>query len=122
MRQTWRPERTRSLPNHDIERGDIDLAVQVIGDLGRPGYLEEQRQRFLEIGVGPRDRVALAGDADLGTRGDVAVSLAFDDGSEATGDHAGALTAAERHGLVADDGERAVQRTIRSGLDAAYRS
>jgi len=34
----------------------------------------------------------------------------------------GLYAAAERCGLVADDGERAVQRTIRSGLDAAYRS
>jgi len=33
----------------------------------------------------------------------------------------GLYAAAERNGLVADDGERAVQRTIRSGLDAAYR-
>jgi len=34
----------------------------------------------------------------------------------------GLYAAAERCGLVADDGERAVQRTIRSGLDTGYRS
>jgi len=34
----------------------------------------------------------------------------------------GLYAAVERNGLVADDGARAVQRTIRSGLDAAYRS
>ena len=39
---TSRPERTRSLPNRDLDARDEHFAVQPSGNLGRIGGLEEQ--------------------------------------------------------------------------------
>jgi hypothetical protein len=57
-------QRTRSIPNRDLERGDVDLAVQPLGNLDRASRLEEQLQRILQVGASLLDGVALAGALD----------------------------------------------------------
>src|SRR3990172_11363105 len=56
MRQTSRPERTRSLPMRDVEPGDEDLAPQALLDLGGVRAFEEKLHRFPEVGRGARRR------------------------------------------------------------------
>jgi hypothetical protein len=79
MRRASRPERTRSRPNRYLERGDVHLAVQSLGDLGFALSLEEQLERFLQVRPGLFDRVALAGNINLGTKRYETSSFAFDD-------------------------------------------
>ena len=71
-------ERTRSLPNGDVDRDDVHLAVQPLGDLRLARCLEEQLERLLEIRTSLLDRIALAGDVDFGTQRHEAIALAFD--------------------------------------------
>ncbi len=44
--QTSSRERTRSLPNRNLNLCDKDLAAKAPGNLGRVRGLEEQRERF----------------------------------------------------------------------------
>ena len=50
MRQISEPERTRSLPNRNLNLGHEDLVVKAPGDFGRGRRLEEQRDRLDEVG------------------------------------------------------------------------
>src|SRR3990172_8614306 len=83
MRQTSRPERTRSLPMRDVEPGDEDLAPQVLLDLGGVRAFEEKLHRFPEVGRGFFHGGALTRHVQLGAEGHVAVAVALHDGSEA---------------------------------------
>lgn len=46
IRQTSTPDRTRSLPNHDLNLRHEDLAMETARNLCRVGGLKEKRQRF----------------------------------------------------------------------------
>src|SRR5262249_36934371 len=78
MRATSRQDSMRSLCNRDLDRGDVDLAVQAFGNLGRTRRLEEQLNGFLKVGARLLDRVALAGDIDLRTQRHEAIAFALD--------------------------------------------
>ena len=79
------PERTRSLGNRDLELRHIDLVMKPFADLLRGGGFEEKLQRLLQIRPGLPDAVALAGDVQLGTKGDVAVTFPLDDCCQVSG-------------------------------------
>ncbi len=73
-----------SLGNRDLDRGDVDLAAQTLGDLGRTRRLEEQLDGFLQVGAGFLDGVALAGHIDLGTERYEAIAFALDQGRQSS--------------------------------------
>jgi hypothetical protein len=50
LRQTSSPERTRSLPNRDLDLGYEYLAVHTAADLSSVGHFEKRRQRLNEVG------------------------------------------------------------------------
>ena len=41
MAQTASPDSTRNLPNRNLDAGDVDVAVQAVGDFGRVGAGKE---------------------------------------------------------------------------------
>ena len=43
IRQTSEPERTRSLPNRNLNLSDKDLVVKAAGNFGRGGGFEKER-------------------------------------------------------------------------------
>lgn len=66
MRQTSRPERTRSLTIDDVERRHEYAGPQALGDLSGVGRLEEEGDRLTEVRGGLFDRRPLAGDVSPG--------------------------------------------------------
>ena len=52
MRQTSRPERTRSLPMSRFEAGDKYLSVEPAFDFGRIGTFEKEFDGFFEVRSG----------------------------------------------------------------------
>src|SRR5215216_4124378 len=81
IRQTWRPESARSLPNGNFQARDKDLGMQALGDLRWIGGFEEQFERFHEVIARLLDRASLARDIQFRAQRDIAVALALDDGS-----------------------------------------
>src|SRR5260370_36378235 len=81
MRHVSSPEGP-SLPNRDLYLGNKHVRLRPSIDLRSVRRLEEQGQRLGQIGASLFDRGALAGDIELWTKGDVAVSLSFDNGCE----------------------------------------
>ena len=55
-RHSSRPEKTRSLPNRDLDPRDEDLVVESCVDLFRVRCLEEELERLLEVGTRLVDR------------------------------------------------------------------
>jgi hypothetical protein len=72
----------RSPPNRDLYLSDEDVGLKPPIYLGSVRRLEKQRQRLGQMGTSLFDRVTLAGDVELWAKGDVAVSLPFDNGCE----------------------------------------
>src|SRR3990172_10542691 len=79
IRQTSRPERTRSLPIRRFELGHEDLLSPSLLNLLRVRGFEKQIHSFSQVIEGHFDRLALARDVELGTKGDVGIALSFDD-------------------------------------------
>jgi len=79
MRQTSRPERTRSLPIDDVERRHEYVGPKAPGDLSGVGCLQEQRNRLPEVRGGLFDRAPLTGDVELGAQRDINVAFTFED-------------------------------------------
>lgn len=79
MRQTSLPERTRSLPNRDLNLRYEYFRVSAARDLRLVRYFEEQRERFHEIGSSFLNRGALTGDVEFRTRSDEAVVFPLND-------------------------------------------
>lgn len=77
--QTSFPEKTRSLPNRDLQAGDEDLGVQSVLHLARFRALEEEPEGLDEVGARLLDGGALARDVQLRAKGNVSVALALDD-------------------------------------------
>lgn len=82
IRQTSRPEMTRSLPNGNLQSRDQNLAVQLPLNLDRIGRFKEILERLDEIRACRLDRIPLARDVKFGTEGDLDRSLTPDDRSK----------------------------------------
>jgi hypothetical protein len=72
----------RSLPNRDLELGDVDLSANPLSDLLRRSGFEEQLQGFAKIVPSLLDGVALTGDIDLRTKRRISRTLSLDDGGQ----------------------------------------
>ena len=83
--QTSLPESRRSLPNLQVEVGYVNLAMESFLDLASTGRLEEEDQGFTEVAAGFLNRVPLAGDIQLGAKGNEPVPLAFDQSRQVLG-------------------------------------
>jgi hypothetical protein len=59
------PERTRSLPNRDLNLSHENLVARAPGDFGRGGSFEEQRQCLDEVSSRFLNGGALARDVEL---------------------------------------------------------
>jgi len=82
------PDRTRSLPNRDLDLCHEYFAVQTALDFRWVGGFEEKGQSLDQIGSGFLDGLALAGDIKLRAKRDIAIVLPLDDGGElANGPH-----------------------------------
>ena len=79
IRQTSEPERTRSLPKQNLNLRHEDFLVKPSGDFGRRGCLEEQRERFNEVGSRFFNRRALAGNVEIRAERDETIIFTFDD-------------------------------------------
>ena len=79
MRQTQRPERTRSLACGNLELGHIDFAAQVLADLLGRCRLEEPRKRFNHVYARLRHASSLAGHIDFRAKRNIAFAFRFDD-------------------------------------------
>src|ERR1022692_3362370 len=65
IRQISDPERTRSLPNRDLNLSHENLVARAPGDFGRGGSFEEQRKRLDEVSSRFFNGGALARDVEL---------------------------------------------------------
>ena len=79
IRQTSRPERTRSLPNRDLYMGHVDLVAPAPLDFLGGRRLEEERDRFLEVAPSLGYGVSLAGNIHFRTQCHVPIAFPFDD-------------------------------------------
>ena len=79
MRQTSRPERTRSLPNGDLDLRDVDLSSNVPVEFLRGGGLKEKGQGFRQVRACFGNGVSLACDIYFGAQGDISIALPFND-------------------------------------------
>lgn len=66
MRQTSRPDRTRSLPIENVERRHEHAGTQALGDLLGVGRVKEDSHCLTEVRGGLFDRRALARDVEFG--------------------------------------------------------
>jgi len=78
MVQTSRPERTRSLPNLNLDLSYENLRVLPRFDFRRLRGLKKKLDCFLQIGACILDAIALARDIELGTQGDISATLSLD--------------------------------------------
>ena len=83
--QTSRPDKRRSLPNHHLDVRNEHLGAQPAGDFRLVRGLEEQLQRFDEVGPCGLDGVALARDVELRAECDVRVVFPLDNRSQVAG-------------------------------------
>ena len=79
--QTSRPERTRSLPNRDLQTRHEDFIVHALLYLAGIGGFKEKLQRFLQIAPCLFNAAALARDVELRAQRDVTAVFLFNDGS-----------------------------------------
>jgi hypothetical protein len=79
IRQTSDPERTRSLPNRDLNLSHENLVARAPGDFGRGGSFEEQRKRLDEVSSRFFNGGALARDVELRAQRHKNVVLTLDD-------------------------------------------
>src|SRR5947209_1843553 len=83
IRQTSSPERTRTLPNRNLNLRHENLTAETAGNFGWVGGLEEQRKCFYQIRSGLFYRGALAGDVEFRAESHKSLVFAFDDGGKA---------------------------------------
>ena len=79
IRQTSRPERTRSLPNRDFDMGHVDFVAPAVCDFLGGRRFEEECERFLEMGPRLSYGVSLTGNIHFRAKSNIPVALAFDD-------------------------------------------
>ena len=77
------PDRTRSLPNRDLDLSNEDFTLEAPFDFrGRSGFIK-QCERFDQVSSRLLNRIALAGDVELRAKGNETIVLAFDDRGQA---------------------------------------
>ena len=81
--QTSSPERTRSLPNRNLDLRDEDLGAQTVANFGRVRSLEEQRKRFYQIRSGLFDRRALTCNVEFRTKRHKSIVFSLDNSRQA---------------------------------------
>src|ERR1035441_10140181 len=79
IRQMSEPDRTRSLPNRNLDLSDKDLVAQPAGHLGGSGCLEKQGQRFDQVDSRFFNRRTLTGNIEFRAQRHKTVVLTFDD-------------------------------------------
>jgi hypothetical protein len=72
------PERTRSLPNRDLDLSHENFVVIAPGDFGRGGSFEEQCKRLDKVGSRFLNRGTLARDIEIRAQCHKNVALTFD--------------------------------------------
>lgn len=78
-----RPDRTRSLPNRDLDLGHKHIAVVPPPHFGRIRCFEKERQCFNQVCPRLFDGRTLAGDVQLRTQRDECIVFSLDDGGQA---------------------------------------
>lgn len=81
--QTSRPERTRSLPNRNLDLSDNQLPAVPPAHLSRLCCLEKQRQGFHQVRACFFEGRALTGDIQFRTQRDEAIVLRLNDSGQA---------------------------------------
>jgi len=82
MAQTCLPERTRSLPNGDLQACHVHFFVKPVSNFRRRGGFEEEFKRFPEILARLFNCPALACDVQFRAERHVAISFALQDRRE----------------------------------------
>ena len=83
--QTSSPERTRSLPNRDLQLGHVDLVGEASDNFIRRSRLEKKLECLLKIGACFLDCVALAAHIELGAECHEAAVFRVNDRSHISG-------------------------------------
>lgn len=78
-RQTSSPDRTRSLPNGNLDLGDEHLAAETPDNFGPVGGFEEKSEGLNQIRFGFIDRSALARDVEFRAKRHKSRVFSFDD-------------------------------------------
>src|SRR5437763_11519016 len=78
MAQTSRPESSRSSPNRHLQRSNVNLCVESVGDLVRRRCLKEQLNSFFQITTCLFNSISLAGDVQLRAESDETIILSPD--------------------------------------------
>src|SRR5256885_13438985 len=78
MAQTSAPENTPSLASRDLQRRHINFSLQPPLDFRAVRAFDEELHRLAEVRRRVFDRIALAGNVQLGTERDEAIALAVD--------------------------------------------
>jgi len=81
--QTSGPERTRSLPNRNLDLSHEHFAMEPAGNLRLVRSLEKQGKGFDEVCSRLLDRLSLACNIELRTKRDKAIPFAFDNRGQA---------------------------------------
>src|ERR1700678_230630 len=80
--QTWRPDRTRSLPNLDLKTRNENFGAAAAFYLARICRLKKKFDRLLKVVAGRFDRIALAGYIEFRAQSDIAIAFALNDRGE----------------------------------------
>jgi len=83
MRLISEPERTRSLPNRDLNLRHKDFVAKAPGDFGRGGRFEKEREGLDEVRSRLFNRGTFARNVELRAQRDKAVVLTFDNRGQA---------------------------------------
>src|SRR5438874_4446422 len=83
MRQMSKPERSRSLPNRNLDLSHENFIVKPPGDFGRFSRFKKQRERLNEVGARFFDRIALARDIEFRAQRHETIVVTFDNGGQA---------------------------------------
>jgi hypothetical protein len=78
MRQTYEPERTRSLPNRNLNLSYEDLVVKASVDFGWGGSFEKHRERLNQVGSRLFNRSALTRNFEFRAQHHETIVLTFD--------------------------------------------
>jgi len=73
------PQSTRSLPNKHLDLSDENITHQSLFDFRRRRAFEKKFKSLTKIIIGILDRVTLAGNIQLGTKGHEAIAFGLND-------------------------------------------
>ena len=114
MRQASRPDRTRSLANRNLDLSYVDFASQAPVDLAGRRGLEEQGKGLREIVASLGHGLTLARNVQLGAERHIALTLALDDRSQASGHCGSSMGARPKTRLASTASAMASRRFVRA--------